>query len=162
LDQFWFYSPGWGTYVGYYKYDDKLIVPDAASRSSERAFLAATLSSLKAFDMGYLSASNATDLGLIKNQIESGLWYLDEFKEFQWNPAQYNVANIFGLIINADYKPLEQRLLTISRRLENVPAYYQAAMQSISRSTKAYTRLAIEQNKGALDVFQKMIPTDLA
>jgi hypothetical protein len=53
-------------------------------------------------------------------------------------------------------------LLTISRRLENVPAYYQAAMQSISRSTKAYTRLAIEQNKGALDVFQKMIPTDLA
>jgi hypothetical protein len=158
LDQFWFYSPGWRNYVGYYKYDDKLIVPDAASRSSERAFLAATLSSLKTFDIGYLSASNATDLGLLKNQIESGLWYLDEFKEFQWNPAQYNVANIFGLIINADYKPLEQRLLTISRRLENVPAYYQAVMQSIGRSTNAHTRLAIEQNKGALDVFQKMIP----
>ncbi|MFT4630509.1 MAG: hypothetical protein ACI8PV_001631, partial [Dinoroseobacter sp.] len=162
LDQFWFYSPGWGTYVGYYKYDDKLIVPDAASRSSERAFLTATLSSLQTFDIDRLSASNATDLALIKNQIESGLWYLNEFKEYQWNPAQYNVANIFGLIINADYKPLEERLLTISRRLENVPAYYQAAMQTINRPTKAHTRLAIEQNKGALDVFQKMIPAKLA
>lgn len=162
LDQFWFYSPGWGTYVGYYKYDDKLIVPDAVSRSSERAFLTATLSRLKAFDIGRLSASNATDLGLIKNQIESGLWYLDEFKEFEWNPAQYNVANIFGLIINAEYKPLEQRLLTISRRLENVPAYYQAAMQTISVPTKAHTRLAIEQNRGALDVFQQLIPARLA
>ncbi|MFT5137045.1 MAG: hypothetical protein ACI9XU_000201 [Arenicella sp.] len=162
LDQFWFHFPGWGTYVGYYKYDDKLVVPDAASRSSESAFLTATLSSLKAFDIDRLSASNATDLALIKNQIESGLWYLDEFKEFQWNPAQYNVANIFGLIINADYKPLEERLLTISRRLEYVPAYYQAAMQTISRPTKSHTRLAIEQNKGALDVFEKMIPSKLA
>ena len=162
LDEFWSYSPGWGTYVGYYKYDDKLIVPDAVSRGSERTFLIAVLSSLEAFDLDRLSASNATDHALIKNQIESGLWYLEEFKEYQWNPAQYNVANIFGLIINADYKPLTERLQTISRRLENVPAYYQAAMQTISRPTKAHTRLAIEQNRGALDVFQKIIPAKLA
>lgn len=162
LDEFWSYSPGWGTYVGYYKYDDKLIVPDAVSRRLEKTFLTRSLNSLDTFDTDRLSASNATDHALIKNQLKSGLWYLEEFKEFQWNPAQYNVANIFGLIINADYKPLEQRLLTISRRLENVPAYYQAAMQTISRPTKAHTRLAIEQNRGALDVFQKMIPAKLA
>jgi len=161
LDEFWSYSPGWATYVGFYKYDDRLPIPNAEGRAKERAFFKRTLQQLDEFDLSNLSASDTTDIALIRNQMESGIWYLDSFREYQWNPAQFNVANIFGLIINTDYKPLDQRLLTISRRLKNVPAYYQAAMESIIDPTAEHTRLAIEQNTGALDVFRKHIPAKI-
>ena len=60
--------------------------------------------------------------------------------------------------MNTDYKPLDERLLTISSRLENVPAYFQAAMQTVNKPTPEHTRLAIEQNQGALGVFEQTIP----
>ena len=161
LDEYWSFFPGWGTYVGYYKYDDKLIVPDARARSAEKAFLKKSLAKLADFDVGSLSASNATDYALIQNQLESGIWYTEEFREHEWNPAQYNIANIFGLIVNTEYKPLDDRLQIISRRLESVPAFYQAAIQTIKDPTPTHTRLAIEQNQGALSVFNELIPAKI-
>ena len=162
LDEFWSYSPGWGTYVGYYKYDDQLPIPDDIGRDAERKFLQRSLVELKEFESSDLSTTNATDHALIKNQLESGLWYLDEFREYQWNPSQYNVANIFGLIVNTEYKSLDERLRTITRRLENVPAYYAAAKQSIKNPTLQHIGLAIQQNQGALAVFDQLIPSKMA
>ena len=40
-----------------------------------------------------------------------------------------------------------------STRLANVPAYYAAAKASVAAPTREHTQLAIEQNRGALDVF---------
>jgi len=161
LDEFWSYAPGWATYVGYYKYDDQLRIPSKDSRQAERTFLLKSLVELQRFQLSGLSTNNATDYALIKNQLESGLWYLDEFREYQWNPSQYNVANIFGLIINTDYKPLDERLRTITKRLENVPAYYAAAKESINNPTLQHIGLAIQQNQGALAVFDELIPNKL-
>jgi len=158
LDEFWSYSPGWGVYVGYYKYDNKLIVPDESSRNAERTFLSNSLAALETFDQLALSASNMTDYALIKNQLDSRLWYINSFKLHEWDPSQYNVANIFGLIINTDYKPLNERLMVINERLAKVPAYYQAAIRNIVNPTAEHTRLAIEQNKGAISLFEKIIP----
>ena len=161
LDEFWSYSPSWATYVGYYKYDDKLIVPNEAARSADRKFINRSLARLAEFDTELLSAGNATDYALIQNQLESSLWYMDEFKLHEWDPSTYNVANIFGLIMNTEYKPLDERLLTVTTRLQNVPAYYQAAQASINNPTAENTRLAIEQNTGALGVFEKIIPAKI-
>ena len=80
LDEFWSFSPDWATYVGYYKYDDKLIVPDDAARSRERVYIQDTLTALAGFEESSLSVGNATDLALIRNQLESGLWYQQEFQ----------------------------------------------------------------------------------
>ncbi|MEM7357988.1 MAG: DUF885 domain-containing protein [Pseudomonadota bacterium] len=162
LDEYWSYSPSYGTYVGYYKYDDKLIVPNQAAREAEAAFLQRSLKSLATFDKAGLSASDATDYALIENQLKADLWYLHEFRLHQWDPSQYNVASIFGLIMNTEYKPLNERLRVVSRRLVNVPAYYQAAMESLRDPTPEHTDLAIQQNRGALGVFAKIIPEKIA
>lgn len=158
LDEFWSHQPGWATYVGYYKYDAKLVVPNADSRRAQAEFARRSLQTLDEFQPSTLSVANATDHALIKNQLESGLWYLNEFKIHEWDPAQYNVANIFGLILNTNYKPLDQRLMTISQRLTAVPAYYLAAQESLTNPTAEHTLLAIEQNRGALNVFSNLIP----
>jgi uncharacterized protein (DUF885 family) len=158
LDEFWSYSPDWATYVGYYKYDDKLIVPDDKSRAQKRKFLVRSLAALNDFDQQNLSTSNATDFSLIENQLQSDLWYLDEFRRYTWDPSAYNVANIFGLIMNTEYKSVEDRLAVVATRLDQVPAYYAAAMKTIDNPTLEHTRLAIDQNLGALSVFDELIP----
>ena len=81
------------------------------------------------------------------------------FGVYTWDPSVFNVANIFGLIMNTEYKPLEERLKTVSTRLDQVPAYYAAAMQAIDKPTLEHTQLAIDQNLGALSVFQELIPS---
>ncbi|MCW9017855.1 MAG: DUF885 domain-containing protein, partial [Kangiellaceae bacterium] len=158
LEEMWQVYPNYGVYVGYYKYDDQLKIPNQEREAEEKQFSDKIKRQLAKFDTSKLSPLNATDHALIKNQIESGEWYRDVFKSSEWNPSNYNVAGVFGVILNTDYKSLDERLKAISKRLDNVPAYYQAAIANIKKPTLEYTELAIQQNKGALGIFQKSIP----
>lgn len=161
LEELWALQPGYGVYVGYYKYDEVLTIPDEATMAKEIAFDNKVMEALNSFDSTKLSASNRTDLEIIKNQTESGEWYREEFKAREWNPSQYNVAGVFGVILNTEYKPLNERLVSISKRLDNIPAYYQAAISNLKTPTLEHTDLAIQQNKGALGIFNKTIPDSL-
>ena len=158
LETLWQYYPDYALYVGYYKYDDKLIVPNAENTARAMEFARNQLKALEQFDTEQLIPSNVTDLALIKNQLESWLWYQNIFKAWQWDPSEYNVAGPFGVILNTDYKPLDERLLTILTRLKSVPDYYLAAQHNITLPTLEHTDLAILQNKGALGMFTQSIP----
>lgn len=153
LDSYWSHNPDAAILAGYYKYADRLIVPDEKSRRDYLAFTAGTLRKLDAVHAQKLDGSHRADLALLRNQMESAQWYLNEFRDWQWNPAAYNVADSFAVILSTDYAPLEQRLRTVSRRLKNVPAYYKAAKANIKDPVPEFLQLGIEQNQGALGVF---------
>lgn len=161
IEEFWLYNPGEALYNGYYKYDDRLTVPDEENENRQREFARRALADLSTFDVSALDVSNASDHAILKNQIEASLWYMDVFKPGEWDPSGYNVAGGFGLILNTDYKPLNDRLLVILRRLENIPAYYAAAKARLKNPTLQHTDFAILQNKGALGVFADKIPASL-
>ncbi len=158
LNKTWQFNPSYGVYVGYYKYDDQLRIPNGEQRALRRVFLATELQALKQFDATLLSAGNAMDLAILEGQIRSELWRIDVFRSYEWNPASYNPAGSFGVILNTDYKPLDDRLLAISKRLASVPEYYQAAMSNIKTPTLEYLSLAIQQSTGALNMYAKLIP----
>jgi uncharacterized protein (DUF885 family) len=162
IEEFWKLNPSYALYVGYYQYDNQLVVPNEAANNATLAFSKQKLKALNEFDVNQLSNNNAGDYYILENQLESSIWYINEYKGGEWNPSQYNVAGAFGLILNTNYKSLDERLKTISTRLNNVPAYYQAAMQNIKVATLQHTDLAIQQNKGALGVFEKSIPNKIA
>jgi len=161
LTEFWSLYPSYAVSVGYYKHHEQLTIPNEVNQIKEAAFEKKILATLNDFDSKKLLPSNATDLELIRNQIESSRWYREVFKSGEWNPANYNVAATFGLILNTDYQPLERRLNAISKRLDKVPAYYQAAISNLSNPTLEHTDFAIQQNIGALGVFQKAIPESI-
>ncbi|WP_196141016.1 DUF885 domain-containing protein [Aliikangiella sp. G2MR2-5] len=162
LEELWKVYPTYGVYVGYYKYDHILNIPSEERRNQEKKFAQQVLKQLSMFSPAELTPLNAADHALIKNQVESTLWYQQEFKSYEWNPSSYNVAGAFGLILNTDYKPLDERLKTIARRLDKVPAYYEAAKANIKIPTLEHTDLAIQQNTGALGVFDKSIPEKIS
>jgi hypothetical protein len=162
LRRYWELYPGYGVYVGFYEFDNQLAVPNGELRALRRTFFVNQLEVLKTFDAVNLSKSNATDLTIIVRTIKSNLWYTDEFRAYEWDPSQYNVAGVFGLILATDYKPLAERITTISERLARVPEYYQVAKQNIRLPSLPHLGLAIQQSKGALGVFETSIPEKLA
>ena len=150
----WKVYPGWASSQGYHKYDSVLTVPDAAERTREINFAKANLDSLKSFDISNLSDNNKTDYHMIENQLQSSIWTLNEEKSWEWNPSEYNVSESFATILNGNYDTLPKRLHNFFVKMNNVPAYYEAAMKNIKNPTLEHTQLAIEQNTGGLSVFQ--------
>ncbi len=150
----WKVYPEWATQIGYHKYDSSLFIPNAAQRDKEITFSNNELKKLKVFSLIQLSDLNKIDYQLIENFLNRNVWELKELKEYEWNPASFNVGGAFAYIINESYAPLKKRMANVYVRLKNVPEYYEAAKQSIKNPSDEYLQLAIEQNQGSLSVFE--------
>jgi uncharacterized protein (DUF885 family) len=162
LDAYWQQYPDSAIGVGYYKVANELIVPDAKARAAERRFLEAWLAKLHEFKPDSLNAVNRTDWALLDNELRGDLWQLDQFRGWEWRPSGYNVAGSFAQLLNTEYAPLDQRLRTVLERLDKVPAYYAAAKANVRNPTREHTQLAVEQNRGALEVFGKDLEKQIA
>jgi uncharacterized protein (DUF885 family) len=136
------------------KFDDaaNLTIPNAATRAKELAFADEWLQRLGKMDPRQLSGKQRTDLALLINKVKADRWYLTTFKQYEWNPALYNIAKPIDLVLNTEYAAQPQRLRTLLRRIANVPAYYQAAQASIVNPTREHLRLAIAQAPGTMVV----------
>ncbi len=156
LAALWHEDPDTAIWAGKFDSAASLYVPDAKSRAQRMAFDDLWLSRFGKFDETKLSVNQRTDLALIHNYLASSRWYLTDFREFEWNPSQYNVAGGFDVILNTEYAPKAQRLRSLIQRLQSVPAYYDAARASINRPTAEHTHLAISQSAGALGVFDEV------
>jgi Bacterial protein of unknown function (DUF885) len=153
LDHFWRLYPDAAISVGYYRVARLLVVPDDAARAEQLQFLRASLARLQKIPAASLDLTARTDQAVLRNELQSDIWQLTDYRDWEWNPADYNVAEPFALLLNTEYAPLDERLRTVLIRLARVPAYYAAAQHSIKNPTREHTQLAIEQNKGALGVF---------
>ncbi|GAA4449479.1 DUF885 domain-containing protein [Rurimicrobium arvi] len=156
--QLWKQFPGFGSAMGFHACDSVLPIPDEQTRLADDAFAKAHLDSLNAFELSDLSDNDRTDYLMIRNYLQSVIWSNDTEKAWQWNPSQYNVCERFAEILNGSYSTLEARLRSISVRLGNVPAYYEAARKNILNPTREHTQLAIDQNTGGASVFEKDLP----
>ncbi|HEY9256800.1 DUF885 domain-containing protein [Chitinophaga sp.] len=155
IDALWKVNPDWATSVGYHNYDSVLIVPDSAAEQASLAFVKQQLDSLKSFDLNALNDANKIDYQLMQNYLQSVQWAINEQKSREWDPSSFNVSNTFAFILNENYAPLESRLRSFASRLQQVPAYYEAARKQIKDPVPELTSLAIDQNNGGLSVFEK-------
>jgi uncharacterized protein (DUF885 family) len=162
LDRYWQLHTDDAIFEGYFKVADLLIVPDETARKDQLHFLQGALARLQKFPEGLLDAATGTDRAVLENQLRSEIWSLTQYRIWEWDPAQYNVAEPFALLLNTEYAPLEARLRAVLARLKSVPAYYAAAKQSLKNPTREHTQLAIEQNNGALDVFGSDLEQQIA
>jgi len=150
----WEIYPGWASGVGYHKLDSILVVPDGEEHKKQLDFANAQLDSLKKYNLQSLSDNNKTDFHMIKNQMESILFYINELKSYEWNPSDYNVCGSFAEILNGKYDSPEVRLRAFNVKMNTVPAYYKAAKKNIKNPTIEHTELAIAQNLGGSSVFK--------
>ena len=155
IDDLWQLSPTWAMYNGKHVNDGYLEVPNQASRDKTLAFVAKHKAQLATFDQKSLTANELIDYKLLENLVNNFEWDINTFKSWQWDPSSYNVAGGFAQIINEDFAPSDQRLVSVIARLEHVPAYYQTARDNINNPTLPHTQLAIQQNQGAFSVLSE-------
>ena len=154
INQLWENSPGWAMWVGYHKYDHILTIPNEENRKKELAFAQNHLDSLSKFSVDGLSDNNKTDFYLMANLLKGNIWTINELKSYEWDPSNYNVSGGFSNILTTDFENLDTRLDIFYQRMENIPAYFEAAKQNIKNPTLEHTQLAIDQNLGGLSVFE--------
>lgn len=152
LNALWRLDPESAIESGKFDGAANLTIPNAATRSHELAFADEWLQKFGKIDARQLSAKQRTDLALLVNKVKSDRWYLTTFREYEWNPALYNIAKPIDLILNTEYAAKPQRLRTLLKRIANVPAYYQAAQASLVNPTHEHLQLAISQAPGTMTV----------
>lgn len=152
LTALWRIDPESGVYVGKFDQAANLTIPDAATRAKKLAFANEWLEKFNKLDTRQLSPRQRTDLALLVNKLEKDRWYLNTWREYEWNPSLHNIAQPLDLILNTEYAAKPQRLRTILKRLAGVPDFYAAAQASIVNPTREHTQLAIAQAPGTLAV----------
>ena len=148
----WRYQPDFAAAQGFHKYDSLLLIPDAAQRAREAQYFRLAQDTLVTFFLDGLSPNNQTDYRILDNQFRSARWYADTLREWQWNPAAYNVGAGVGDLLNGRHAPLAVRLRHISARLAAAPAYYAAARANLVQPTREHATLAVGQNQGGAAV----------
>lgn len=152
LGALWRIDPETAISVGKYDTAAQLTVPDQAFRDQQLAFIDEWLEKFGKIDARQLSPKQRSDLGLLQNKLNSDRWYLTTFREWEWNPALYNIASPIDFVLNTEYAARPQRLRTLLRRIASVPAYYEAARDNIKNPTREHVKLAIDQAPGVLAV----------
>ncbi len=153
LDAYWKNYPSGSIYSGYGKYYDKLIVPDSSTFASNISFSKNWIDSLNKFNYNQLSENYKISFKIIKNQLESDIWYTTVFKIQEWDASIYNISGSCDYIINQPYALLDERLKILSSYLQNANDYYSAALKNLKKPTKEHLELSILQNQGGLSVF---------
>ncbi|RFP12967.1 MULTISPECIES: DUF885 domain-containing protein [unclassified Duganella] len=148
LNALWRIDSESAIYAGKYDTAATLSIPDKAGQAKELAFIDEWKQRFGAINASQLSAKQRTDLALLINKLDSDRFRLTTLKEYEWNPASYNVAGPIDLILNTEYAAQPQRLRTLLKRIAGIPAYYEAARANIVNPTREHTRLAIAQAPG--------------
>ncbi|OFA05538.1 DUF885 domain-containing protein [Duganella sp. HH101] len=148
LNALWRIDSESAIYAGKYDTAATLSIPDKAGQARELAFIDEWKQRFGAINASQLSAKQRTDLALLINKLDSDRFRLTTLKEYEWNPASYNVAGPIDLILNTEYAAQPQRLRTLLKRISGIPAYYEAARANIVNPTREHTRLAIAQAPG--------------
>jgi uncharacterized protein (DUF885 family) len=149
------HSPEWAIYQGRYENAGEVTLPTPSQRAANLDFLSVWLEALRVFNPEELSVNQRPDYALLENVLSSRIWYQQEFRGWQWNPASYNVARTIAVLLNTEFAPLEERLRVVMSRLDDVPSYYDAARQNIDRPTLEHLELAIIQSRGAFSVLNE-------
>jgi uncharacterized protein (DUF885 family) len=162
LDAYWKQYPSLSIVQGYGKYYDKLVVPSVAAFDDNVAFSKKWLADLDAVDFDQLSDNNKISSNIIKNQLESDIWYTTVFKQQEWDASIYNISGSCDYIINQPYAPLDERLKILTKFLSNSDAYYKAALENLKQPTKEHVEMAINQNKGGLGIFGQSLTDSIS
>jgi uncharacterized protein (DUF885 family) len=159
------FSPANATLIGDHSADSELDQVDAAAREDLLESLREYRTALTALDRNQLSRANQVDAELLLHNIEATLWRTEQLQEWAWNPLYYVNLSGNGIysLLSRDFAPIEERLVSATARLEQVPRFLEQARASIQpeRVPKIHAETAISQNPGLNTIVDNMIVPQL-
>ncbi len=114
-------APNYAAYLGLHEYDGQMADMSAAAfvewASQQRDLLAR----LEAVELDPNDKEAAFDKALLELNLKKGIFDIEEIQSYRTNPMFYaDVLEVSGYI-KRDYAPLEQRVNSMIRQLEQIP-----------------------------------------
>lgn len=161
LDEYPALSPVNATGLGDHRFDHLVDEISDVARDKERAFAQRWLADLAKIDRQQLNRDNQADHLLLTRKLQSDLWFLNELREWEWNPISYTQlagGAIYSLMAR-EFAPIEQRLKHVADRLEKFPRMYEQIRATLKPALvpAIHAETAIKQNRGVLSTLDNMV-----
>ena len=161
LDEGLALTPVSATQIGDHRFDAKLDDLSADGRQKALAWARSLLAELDRIDAGALSRDNQVDALILRNQLEGGIWDLETFQSWAWDPQLYSGlagGAIYNLMAR-DFAPLPDRLKSAAARMEQLPALLAQARENLdpARVPRTHAETVARQNKGVLSLIDTFI-----
>jgi len=146
------YSPSMATYVGIHDHDAKLNDMSRAAYEARIQQLRGFLDRLGSIDRASLGFDERIDAQALEMQIRASLYNLDTLREWERNPMSYVWVPGGALdgLVKRDFAPAAERLASVTSRLAQVPAVFEAAKANVKNPPKEFTDLAIRMARGSV------------
>ncbi len=161
LDGFLKLNPIGATQQGDHRFDAEIDDLSAAGRTAYVAYAKAMLAELDAVDVGKLSRENQIDAAILRNQIQSDIWFVDTLQAWAWDPQIYSGlagGAIYNLMAR-EFAPLPERLKSATARMEKLPALFAQMRENIdpARVPKIHAETVSRQNGGVISLVEQFI-----
>ena len=146
------YSPSTATYVGIHDHDAKLNDMSRAAYEARIQQLRGFLDRLGAIDRASLGFDERVDAEALEMQIRASLYDLDTLRGWERNPMSYVAVPGGALdgLVKRDFAPASERLASVTSRLSQVPAVFEAAKANVKNPPREFTDLAIRMSRGSV------------
>lgn len=121
-----------------------------------RAFLA----EVEALGEESLSPAAQVDRACLRAGLQAAVWQFEETRPWQRDPGLYLQMVLYGihLLLIREFAPLEERLVSIGRRLAGVPALLERGAANLTEPVAVWREVAEETLGGALPFLEQVVP----
>src|SRR6266404_6153332 len=147
--------PEVATELGDHRFDGALTDYSPEARNQMLASAKQVREALNKFDdYKQLTGANQVDVRILRDEVESEIFSLEELRAAEWNPLVYNqsLANSLYLLVARDFDSAEKRIPNLRQRMEANPNVIKQAEANLQHSPKVHTETAIEQVQGAISL----------
>ena len=147
--------PEFATELGDHRFDGVLTDYSQETRARMLANAKQVREALKKFDdYKQLTGANQVDVRLLRDNVESEIFRLEELREADWNPLVYNqsLANSLYLLVARDFDSAQKRIPNLRQRMVGIPNVIKQAEANLQHPPRVHTETAIEQIQGAINL----------
>ena len=154
--------PGLATGLGDHRFDGELADLSEEALASERRALSQWADKLAALDPAALTAEHRVDAEMMANQVQAGIFELDELRERTWNPLSAHPGRAIYELLARDFAPLPDRLASVAGRLAGLPAWLAQARAALGAMPRVHLETAIAQFDGTIGLVSTVVDDALA
>ena len=143
-------KPELATRLGDHRFDHRLNDYSMDGVKRDLAFQQTSLRQLEELDRSQLNGANQVDYRILRANVRSMIFQLEDLKEHQWNPMAYNLGGAVYSLVAREFAPLPERLASLQARLNSVAAVVSAAKANLQNPPRIHTETALQQNQGTL------------
>jgi len=154
------FNPTEATAAGLHELDSQLEGRGAEAVAREARRLRSDLAEMSRVPEWRLSPEARYDLLVLQSHARAQLLELEDVRMWRRDPNLYNalVSASVDNILKRAYAPIERRLDALLARERQIPRLLEEARQNLDNPPRLYTETAVEQARGSVEFFERVVP----